>query len=74
MSIVAATDVVLFLRWLLCHHYQVVLLLAPLNGAHITGGALDAPSPPTAPAQATTSTFTTSQSCHSLLDNVVVPR
>ncbi|GFH18183.1 hypothetical protein HaLaN_14939, partial [Haematococcus lacustris] len=44
-------------------------------GAHHTSGALDAPSPPTAPAQATTtSTFTTSQSCYSLLDNVVVPR
>ncbi|KAL6757056.1 hypothetical protein V8C86DRAFT_3026372 [Haematococcus lacustris] len=42
------------------------------GGAHHTGGDLDAPSLPTAPAQATT-TFTTSQSCHSLLDSVVVP-
>ncbi|GFH33077.1 hypothetical protein HaLaN_32392, partial [Haematococcus lacustris] len=47
------------------------------GGAHHTGGALDASSPPTAPAQdittSTFTTFTTSQSCHSLLDSVVVP-
>ncbi|GFH26407.1 hypothetical protein HaLaN_24552, partial [Haematococcus lacustris] len=40
LSIVAATDVGLILRWLLCYHYQVMLLLAPLRGAHITQIAL----------------------------------